>query len=46
LIQYDWLATGLACLIALGLIIFDRQLWFARLSPEEPEVVSEPVTGV
>jgi membrane protease YdiL (CAAX protease family) len=44
--QYAWLKTGLACLIAIGLIIFDRQLWFARPSPVQPEVVSEPLTGV
>jgi membrane protease YdiL (CAAX protease family) len=46
LIQYDWLRTGLACLIAISLIIFDRQLWFARSSPAQPEVVNEPVAGV
>jgi hypothetical protein len=41
-IQYDWLSTGLACLIALGLIIFDRQLWFAPTAPEQVEVRIEP----
>jgi membrane protease YdiL (CAAX protease family) len=45
-IQFAWLQTGLACLIALGLIIFDRQLWFAPASPAQPEVVSEPAVGV
>jgi uncharacterized membrane protein len=35
-----------ACLIALGLIIYDRQLWFAPTSPEQSKVVSEPVAGV
>jgi len=45
-LQYAWLKTGLACLIALGIIIFDRQLWFARPAPAQPEVVNEPVAGV
>jgi hypothetical protein len=45
-IQFAWLKTGLACLIAISLIIFDRQLWFARPSPAQPEVVGEPVAGV
>jgi membrane protease YdiL (CAAX protease family) len=44
--QFNWLKTGLACLIAIGLIIFDRQLWFARPSPAQPEIVSEPVAGI
>jgi membrane protease YdiL (CAAX protease family) len=44
-VQYDWLRTGLACLIALGIIIFDRRLWFNR-TPVQPEVVVEPVPGV
>jgi membrane protease YdiL (CAAX protease family) len=44
--QFEWLQTGLACLIVIGLIIYDRQLWFARPSPAEPEVVREPVAGV
>jgi membrane protease YdiL (CAAX protease family) len=43
--QFNWLKAGLACLIALGLIIFDRQLWFARPSPAQP-ALSEPVAGV
>ncbi len=46
LIQYDWLRTGLACLIALGIIIFDRQLWFARPASAQPEVTVEPIAGV
>lgn len=46
LVQYDWLRTGLACLIALGLIVFDRQLWFAPTSPAQPEVQTEPVAGM
>jgi len=46
LVQYDWLQTGLACLIAVGLIIYDRQLWFAPASAEQPELVVEPVVGV
>lgn len=45
-IQFAWLRTGVACLIALGLIIYDRQLWFAPTSPIQSEVVSEPVAGV
>jgi membrane protease YdiL (CAAX protease family) len=45
-IQFAWLQAGLAALIALGLIIFDRQLWFAPTSREEPEMVPEPVVGV
>ena len=45
-LQYAWLKTGLACLIAIGLIVYDRQLWFARPSPAQPEVVRELVTGV
>lgn len=40
--QFNWLKTGLACLIALGLLIFDRQLWFAPSSPETPAVKIEP----
>jgi membrane protease YdiL (CAAX protease family) len=45
-IQFAWLQAGLACLIAISLIIFDRQLWFAPSSPAQPEVVGEPVVGV
>jgi membrane protease YdiL (CAAX protease family) len=45
-IQYEWLRAGLACLIAISLIIFDRQLWFARPSQEQVEIVVEPVAGV
>jgi len=45
-IQYAWLKTGLACLIALGLIIFDRQLWFSPTSGEQSKVVGEAVAGV
>ncbi len=45
-IQFVWLKTGLACLIALSLIFFDRQLWFAPTSPAKPEVVSEPVASI
>jgi len=45
-IQYEWLRAGLACLIALGLIIFDRQLWFVRPSSAQPEVLAKPVAGV
>jgi hypothetical protein len=41
--QFNWLKTGLACLIAVDLIIFDRQLWFA---PAQPEGVREPAAGV
>jgi membrane protease YdiL (CAAX protease family) len=44
--QFNWLKAGLACLIALGLIIFDRQLWFARSSPAQPEVETKLVAGV
>ena len=32
-------------LIALGLIIYDRQLWFGRTSPVQPEVASDPAAG-
>jgi membrane protease YdiL (CAAX protease family) len=42
-IQLAWLKTGLACLIAISLIIFDRQLWFAPASRAQPEVPGEPV---
>lgn len=42
-IQYTWLKTGVACLIALGLIIYDRQFWFAPTSPKQPEVVVQPL---
>jgi membrane protease YdiL (CAAX protease family) len=45
-IQFAWLEAGLASLFAIGLIIFDRQLWFAPTSPEQPEVMAEPVAGV
>lgn len=45
-LQYAWLKTGLACLIALGLIIYDRQLWFARPLATEPEVEMESVVGM
>lgn len=34
--QFNWLKAGLAGLIALGLIIYDRQLWFAPTSPAQP----------
>jgi len=44
--QFNWLKTGLACLIAVGLIIYDRQLWFARPAPARPEMITEPVVGV
>jgi membrane protease YdiL (CAAX protease family) len=44
--QFAWLKAGLACLIAIGLIIFDRQLWFAPASPVQPEVAREPAAGV
>jgi membrane protease YdiL (CAAX protease family) len=44
--QFNWLKTGLACLIALGLIIYDRQLWFASAAPEQPEVEFKPAVGV
>jgi membrane protease YdiL (CAAX protease family) len=44
--QFNWLKAGLACLIAIGLIIFDRQLWFAPASPKQPEIAGEPVVGV
>ena len=44
--QFNWLKTGLACLIAISLIIFDRQLWFAPTSPTQPQVVREPVAGM
>jgi membrane protease YdiL (CAAX protease family) len=44
-IQFAWLQASLAALIALGLIIFDRQLWFASTSPEQTEMVAEPVAG-
>jgi len=45
-IQYAWLKTGLACLIALGLIVFDRKLWFAPTSLAQPEAVGKPVAGM
>lgn len=45
-IQFAWLQAGLACLIALSLIIFDRQLWFARPAPVQPKVELEPIAGV
>jgi uncharacterized protein len=45
-IQFTWLKTGLACLIAIGLIFFDRQLWFAPTSPAQPKVISEPVAAI
>ena len=45
-IQYAWLKTGLACLIALGIIIFDRQLWFAPTSSAQAKLVAEPVAEV
>jgi len=45
-IQFNWLKTGLACLIALGLIIYDRQLWFARPAEMQPEVELQPAVGV
>jgi membrane protease YdiL (CAAX protease family) len=46
-IQFAWLQAGLACLIALGLIIFDRRLWFSDPSAAaRPEVEMEPVVGV
>lgn len=44
-IQLSWLIAGLACLIALGLIIFDRQLWFAPTSPDQPDV-GRPAGGL
>jgi membrane protease YdiL (CAAX protease family) len=45
-LQFAWLKTGLACLIALGLIIYDRQLWFAPTSSAQPMVELEPAVGV
>jgi len=44
--QFNWLKTGLACLIALGIIVFDRRLWFARPGPAQPKVAVEPVAGL
>ena len=45
-VQFAWLRTGVACLIAVSLIIYDRQFWFGRPSPEQPEMVAEPVAGI
>jgi membrane protease YdiL (CAAX protease family) len=44
--QFAWLQTSLACLIALGLIIFDRQFWFDKSSSDRYEVGMEPATAV
>jgi membrane protease YdiL (CAAX protease family) len=44
-IQFAWLQAGLASLIALGLIVFDRQLWFARPLPAQPEIAAKPAVG-
>jgi hypothetical protein len=44
-IQFAWLKTGLACLIALGLIAFDRKLWFGPILPAQPEAVGKPAAG-
>ncbi|MCB0192954.1 MAG: CPBP family intramembrane metalloprotease [Anaerolineae bacterium] len=44
--QFAWLQAALASLIALGLIVFDRQLWFAPASSEQPKMVAESVVGV
>jgi membrane protease YdiL (CAAX protease family) len=44
--QFNWLKTGLACVIALSLVIFDRQLFFAQPSPEQPKVEMAPVARV
>ncbi len=45
-IQFAWLKAGLACLIALGLILFDRQLWFAATTQQEPATELEPAVGI
>lgn len=44
--QFNWLKTGLACLIALGLLIYDRRLWFAPTPSTQPEVELQPAVGV
>ncbi|MCB0226604.1 MAG: CPBP family intramembrane metalloprotease [Anaerolineae bacterium] len=46
LIQFAWLEAGLATLIALSLIVFDRQLWFAPASSAQPEIVTASVARV
>ena len=45
-IQFAWLQAGLACLIAVGLIIFDRRLWLASSSPQQAEITAKPAAGV
>lgn len=45
-IQFAWLKAGLAGLMALGLILFDRQLWFAPTAQQEPAAELERVVGV
>ncbi len=41
-----WRVGWIWYLIAPGLIIFDRRLWFAPTSPAQPEVELKPAVGV
>jgi membrane protease YdiL (CAAX protease family) len=46
LARYFWLLAAFTWVAAVGVVIFDRQLWFAPTSSAQPEVVSEPAVGV